>query len=403
MGPLLPALIPLFYLVVLPLGVAGQNIGLGVALAASLFSIRLDGAQSLKKALKQPLLRQFLVLWLLLITSVTVATIVASDRKEATRFFWGYIYGAVIPIAGVMLIGKEFRGWALNLLRFVLVLLGLVSVTQLVLGWKFESGAFVESIHRAQGFYSHPLTLAYVALVAMPWAIAHGLRKDRSLTDVLVGIATLAIVLCSQSVTVMALTLAVVLVGVLKLLHGRERLLVLAVGGAVAIGIIVTPNSVSNKIHNVMSGERGDHETDYPDDRMAFWHAHWEMFKDRPLVGHGTGLESEDRAPYYASIGLPDIKRKYEAHNMYLEYAVEGGVVAVAAFVALMIWLALIVLRTRNLEAWERFYLLATPLAFAAGGLTQNAIQDSEVRYIFLGYIAVSLHRILTAESTRQA
>lgn len=394
MGPLLPALIPLFFLVVLPLGVAGQNIGMGVSLAATLIAIYLDKAESLRNAWKQPLLKQFLTLWLLLIACITLSTFWAEDRKQATRFFWGYLYGALIPVIGVMLVGRDLRGWAERLLQFVLCLLGVVSISQLLWGWKFEGGEFVTTIHRAQGFYSHPLTLAYVCLVAMPWSIAKLFRKDRAWIDGVVCAATMAIVLCSQSVTVIALTLVVGLFAVFKLLANKERVMVLCLGGAISIGIMTTPNFVSNKIHNVLSGERGDHETNYPDDRMAFWHAHWEMFKDKPVLGHGTGLESEDRAPYYAKIGLPDIKRKYEAHNMYLEYAVEGGITAFAAFVGLLIWLVRIVWMTKGFESWERFYLLATPLAFAAGGLTQNAIQDSEVRYIFLGFTGVLINRV---------
>lgn len=399
MGLILPALIPVFYLLVLPLGVAGQNIGLGVSLACCLIFIYLDKTASLRVALQRPILKQFFVLWGLLIASVTLSTFLADDHKEATRFFWGYFYGATIPIAGVMLAGKQLRRWSLNVLRFVLCLLGIVAITQLIYGWKFESGAFVSTIHRAQGFYSHPLTFAYATLVMMPWTIAR-MFTHRKLIDVVVCGLTIAIILCSQSITVIALTLIVGLVAVFKLLAGKERVVVLLTVGALAVGILATPNSISEKIHNVSSGNRGDHETSYPDDRMAFWHAHWEMLKDKPLLGHGTGLEAEDRAPYYTKIGLGDIKHKYEAHNMYLEYAVEGGVVALASFAALLIWLVKIVKATPNLPRWERFYFLATPLAFAIGGLTQNAVQDSEVRYVFLGFVAVLLNRVI---STRQA
>ena len=399
MGPILPALIPIFYLLVLPLGVAGQNIGMGFSLAACLIAIYLDKAETLRRAWKQPVLRQFMTLWLLLIACITLSTFWANDHKEATRFFWGYTYGSMIPIAGAMLVGQNLRGWSERLLQFVLCLIGVVSATQLVWAWKFESGEFVTTIHRAQGFYSHPLTLAYVSLVAMPWAISRLLRKKRDWVDGAVCAATMAIVLCSQSVTVIALTLIVGLAAVFKLLAGRERLIVLGIIAVISVGILTTQNSVSNKINNVLSGERGDHETDYPDDRMAFWHAHLEMFKDKPLTGHGTGLEAEDRAPYYAKIGLPDIKRKYEAHNMYLEFAVEGGIIAVAAFAGLLIWLVQIVWKAPLQNAWERFYLLATTLAFAAGGLTQNAVQDSEVRYIFLGFVAVVVNRVITVNN----
>lgn len=403
MEKLLPSLVPVFYLLVLPLGVAGQNIGLGVALACSLILIYLDKGRFLKNALSYALLKQFLILWGLLIASVTIATAFASEHKEATRFFWGYCYGAVIPIMGVMVAGEKLGQYAKKTFQFILCLLGIVSISQLIWAWKFESGSFVETIHRAQGFYSHPLTLAYVALVTMPWSIAYALRDLKNIGGLVVCLATIAIILSSQSVTVIALTFIVGMIAVFWLLAGKTRLLVLAMVGLTTVGILATPNSVSKKIDNVLSGERGDHETNYPDDRMAFWHAHWEMFKDAPWIGHGSGLEPEDRAPYYSRIGLPDIKRKYEAHNMFLEYAVEGGVVAVLAFFGLLIWLVRIAINSKNLGKWEKFYLVITPIAFAIGGLTQNAIQDSEVRYVFLGFIAVLLNRVLTVRVNHQA
>ncbi len=403
MEKLLPSLVPVFYLLVLPLGVAGQNIGLGVALACSFILFYLDKGRHLKNALSYDLLKQFLILWGLLIASVTIATAFASENKEATRFFWGYCYGAVIPIMGVMVVGEKSGQYAKKTFQFILCLLGIVAVSQLIWAWKFESGSFVQTIHRAQGFYSHPLTLAYVALVTMPWSIAYALRDLKNIGGLVVCLATIAIILSSQSVTVIALTFIVGMIAVFWFLTGKTRWLVLALVGLTTIGILATPNSVSKKIDNVLSGERGDHETNYPDDRMAFWHAHWEMFKDAPWIGHGSGLEPEDRAPYYARIGLPDIKRKYEAHNMFLEYAVEGGVVAVLAFFGLLIWLVRIAINGKDLAKWEKFYLVVTPVAFAIGGLTQNAIQDSEVRYVFLGFIAVLLNRVLTVRVNHQA
>jgi hypothetical protein len=45
--------------------------------------------------------------------------------------------------------------------------------------------------------------------------------------------------------------------------------------------------------------------------------------------------------------------------------------------------------------------MMLTPLAFAMGGLTQNAIQDSEVRYILLLSCAVSLW--FTKDNPQQA
>jgi hypothetical protein len=74
----------------------------------------------------------------------------------------------------------------------------------------------------------------------------------------------------------------------------------------------------------------------------------------------------------------------YEAHNMYLQAAVEGGVIAALGLVGFFIWWFLCVRTFAWREQWQKLGFIVTPLVFAAGGLTQNAIQDSEVRYLLM-------------------
>jgi O-antigen ligase len=74
----------------------------------------------------------------------------------------------------------------------------------------------------------------------------------------------------------------------------------------------------------------------------------------------------------------------YEAHNMYLQAAVEGGLIAGLGLLTFLIWWFLHARNFKQVESWQRLGAMITPLAFAAGGLTQNAIQDSEVRYLLI-------------------
>ena len=83
---------------------------------------------------------------------------------------------------------------------------------------------------------------------------------------------------------------------------------------------------------------------------------------------------------------------------MYLEAAVEGGVVAFLGLIAFFIWLVRVAKSIPHLPSWQKSYLVLTPVAFCLGGLTQNAIQDAEVRFTLLGFVGV-----LLATATRQA
>ena len=383
--------VPLFAILVAPLGVAGQNIGLGIALLAFIILTIQDKARSLKSTLASPTAQQYLLLWGLIIIPITLATISRGDTTEASRFFWGYIFAVTMGIAGMSL--RSFsvnRQRLLNVSAGILGLMGLIALSQIICGWKIAGSQILPQVPRAQGFYSHPLTFAYATLVLMPWSLARPMGKPREWQSWVLAASTLVIVVASQSVTVITLTALTMAVLAIRL-PGKKLLIFFLIGTGVLVTVVSTPNSISAKLKAVLSGQRGDHETDYADDRMAFWHANWEMFKDAPVTGHGSGLDTSDRKPYYEKIGLGNIKRMYESHNMFLQYAVEGGLVAPLALFAFLAWWSVRLWKFLPTRKWHRLALVATPVVVALGGLTQNSMQDSEVRYMVLLFCGFGL------------
>ncbi len=80
------------------------------------------------------------------------------------------------------------------------------------------------------------------------------------------------------------------------------------------------------------------------DVRPAIWLGSLGLISERPLVGHGWGsFESNlasHRPIHYWTIGRAAPITKH-AHNEFLEIGAEGGLLAVAAFVALLVFVAL--------------------------------------------------------------
>jgi O-antigen ligase len=384
--------IPFFAILVAPLGVAGQNIGLGLALLMFIILTVRGRGKSLRHALSEPFLRQYLVLWFLIIIPIVIATFARGDTKEAGRFFWGYSFACSMVVAAVSLRAEPIRRHLiLNLVTGILGFMALIAVSQYIIGWKIEGSHFATQVKRAQGFYSHPLTFAYAMLVLVPWCLARPMGRPRQWQSWALALSATLIVATTQSVTVVAISTVTFLFLGLKLLPRKQMILAGSLSTAILLAAITVPNPIAHKFQNVLSGQRGDHETSYPDDRMAFWHAHWEMFKDAPVLGHGAGLESSDRKPFYEQIGLGHIRRMYEAHNMYLQYAVEGGFVSALAFIGFLLWWTMWLRQSLHTERWHRLALIITPVVFAAGGVTQNAVQDSEVRYLLLLFCALGL------------
>lgn len=379
-------------MLVAPLGVAGQNIGLGLSLLAFIIFSVLDKGKSLRLTLATPMIRQYATLWAMIIIPIVIATYARGDSKEAGRFFWGYTYSCFMVVAAVSLRPQPIRrDLLLNLVTGLLTLMAVVAMSQFLIGWKIQGIHIVPQIKRAQGFYSHPLTFAYSMLVLVPWSLARLMGKPRQWQSWVIALSSMIIVATSQSISVISLTGLTFIFLAIKLLPRKQMIAAAALSVIIFFAAITIPNPIAFHFQNVMSGQRGDHETTYPDDRIAFWHAHVEMFKDAPILGHGAGLESADRKPFYEKIGLGHIKRMYEAHNMYLQYAVEGGFVPTLAFISFLLWWFLKIRRSIHTERWHQLALALTPVLFATGGMTQNAVQDSEVRYLLLLFCATSL------------
>jgi O-antigen ligase len=380
----LPTVIAVLLILAAPLGVAGQNIGLGLSLLIfAVFSIHERGRR-LRAVMKSPVVAQFFLIWFVTLFPSVVTTLAKGQLKEAGRFLLGYVLVTPMLVLGLAL-RDEVRGKVIkNVSTIILLLLGLISLSQFFSGWQLVGLTVTEQIKRAQGFYSHPLTLAYASLCIMPLIFARALAKPRDFRAFLSALALLIMIATSQSLTVISLTAVTLIFLSIKLLTPKKMLALGLIATTLGIVTLSTPNPISQKFQTVLAGQRSDHETPYSDDRLAFWHAHWEMLKDAPMVGHGTDITREDRKPYYERIGLGHIKRMYEAHNMYLQAAVEGGLIAGLGILAFLIWWFLHARNFTRVESWQRLGAMVTPLAFAAGGLTQNAIQDSEVRYLLI-------------------
>ena len=66
-------------------------------------------------------------------------------------------------------------------------------------------------------------------------------------------------------------------------------------------------------------------------DRLPVWAAAWEMFLDRPLLGHGTGAFAWLADDYLGTL-YPGVEARriwHEAHNGYLQLLVEVGIIGV--------------------------------------------------------------------------
>lgn len=137
--------------------------------------------------------------------------------------------------------------------------------------------------------------------------------------------------------------------------------------------------------------------------RTQIWQANLDMARERPLLGWGYGNYKAVRQPFYAR--HPDADTTAHAHNDFLQMQVDGGLVALTAFVALFAvilargWRAFRALPTADDPT--RSLTLAALLAvvgFLVGGLTQYNFGDAEV-VIYLWFTVGLLLRLVELAS----
>lgn len=379
-------------LLVLPFAVAGQNIAILIAGTALIFvAVR---ERKLNLMVRDSVARTHLVLFSLFLVSCIFSTWWNSGN-QANPFVSIAGFMGIWLLPGLMITAvdgnqsriKEFCDRAEGWVPIVLMLWGLLAFSQMISGWKLSGMSIVESLPRAQGLYSHPLTLAYVALAVFPFVTSWVFRESRNWRAVMSFIAVLLLLIASKSRAAQGVTVLILTGNMWLLLRGKSRIISLTILAALLAGILGTKNPVSKRFIETI--EHQDVSAPYIDDRVVFWKVHWEMFKERPWFGHGENLGTEYRTSYYNALGLQGFYRKYEAHNIYLQILVNSGVVGFSFFMLWIIWLL------RQLW-WVRGVVFASAplqslMALLIGGLTQNAFQDSEVRYALMFSVIIAV------------
>ena len=313
-----------------------------------------------------------------------------NPEDDVLSNFLGFIPLVLLPCLFVIsrpVPRENFRkielGWT------VIMSLWMVAViTQHLWGWKIQGVEIVRgmSYTRSQGFYSHPLTLAYVALMLWPFHLVLLCYRPRAVGRYILVIANLSLLYYSASRTAQVVAVIATLGFTLSYFRGRTRGILIGIMALGVLGIFTTDNMISKRFLSMKTQISEEKESDYPDDRIAFWIVHWNMVKERPLLGHGINLNREYRMPYYQAIGLRGFKKAYEAHNQLLQIAAEGGLMAAAAFLA---WLGSLHYNWKNGPRALKHIRDLTILCLLIGGLTQNAYFDGEVRYAIMTLFAL--------------
>lgn len=243
-----------------------------------------------------------------------------------------------------------------------------------ILGEHRKSG----EIFRISGFMAHPLTLSYnLGLLFLATAcLSRGVSKNfNHLKLYLYAAATfLALTLLisgSRAPIILTLGCSVLLFHKEILTHWKKYILL----STTAAGLLIWEGSLLRRFAELF--ENSDSIYDLP--RFKFWSVHWQAFLDHPILGTGIKGRSQAIEPYYQSIGF--IEKQYNAHNIYLQFLADSGLIGFTGFFVFCICLLLSCYRISQLS--KNVTIFVFPFLMMISGIIQNNWRDSEIVYCF--------------------
>lgn len=197
---------------------------------------------------------------------------------------------------------------------------------------------------------------------------------------------------------------AIAAVGIVALVHSHrwQRVLVLSIivliGGASVAGF--KDQLVRMKRDKNLTAEDAEKSMKL---RPLLAVVSWEMFKDRPITGHGYGHYFADNDAYHSdrSYDLPlEAARTYAQHNVFLSLLVDTGLIGFLLFAGWLMmlfgigWQLARQANSRLESQWVGLMILGTMLAYICNGMFQDVMIIPMVHMFlfFLAGVAVTVY-----------
>lgn len=162
---------------------------------------------------------------------------------------------------------------------------------------------------------------------------------------------------------------------------------------AIAVGVVAMAVMVVDPLRDRVASIFVGREDSSNNFRINVWMAVIEMIKDRPILGIGPGNDAFNKIyPFYQQPGYTALS----AYSVFLEVAVEAGIVGLAAMVWLLLatfthgWVQLQRLRNlRNIQAFWLIGAIATMVGMLAHGTVDTVWYRPQVSTLWWMMVAL--------------
>lgn len=291
----------------------------------------------------------------------------------------GALYASLLPMAALaaLPLDRERMRGAILLYLVVQAAVAAAGGLSVLGGWTsdiYRTAHLVDRQPTFFGFYvAHNATASVFCLLALG-ALAWALRKDldprfRVLMASVATLLVLGTLLARSRGVFLALVAGLGFVILLALLRGVSRRVMIPTLLALLIAVLAGGSQLFPRFTRM--GEVGADK-----DRKEVWTLAWLDFKRSPAIGVGFGRFNDQHYREFASVGIGQVVRKAKvvnsdehAHNSYLHWMAEGGILGLAVMTAFWI------LAARRLDRRDdlmREWILAGILAMAVMSWTEH-------------------------------
>lgn len=234
------------------------------------------------------------------------------------------------------------------------------------------------------GMYAAFLT-PFVLEALSEWK--HGNKKTKSQIVLVIAffVTILSIALTLTRGAWMGLSTAIVVM--LFIYRKRLGLVIAGTGLIAALLLYGTSTTFKTRVDQALNPAKS-----YDSERYNLWRTNWEIFKDHPVFGIGHGDYKTYLPTYFAKLGIPSDHFQSHAHNQYLQFLSNTGIVGFLFYMVFII--SLLVFTFQKFRTYrDPLFLgsLGAQIAFHVGSLTECNFERAKVRLVYLFFCAIAL------------
>jgi O-antigen ligase len=331
------------------------------------------GALTYKSELQQILVDIRKQQWLyygtiLFLIGATLGVLVSTDVRAALGE-WKAFYIEPVLLILVFIAANKREKTIVESIFFGLLISGLSTIA-LVL-YQGSTGTLIAEGYqgRATGWYGFPNGVGL--FLGMLWGIIlyrTRFKKQFFLPSYLFLILTPIALHFSRSTGAIIAILATI--GILLLWHKQTRLISLIAGSVGLIVLLSVPQLAPIKQELLLQDRSGQIRT-------HMWAETVRLLHDQPILGAGLASYEERIVPYHTTVHGEGIEIFHHPHNIFLTMWVNTGIVGLAGFLMLFIWM----IRTSITK--KQPYLLAAIVGIFVLGLVDSPYIKNDIAIVF--------------------